>query len=52
MRGYTRYRLRHSISKDLVEELDGITIQRQRRVSLTIRRIGGYGYHSDNTIVN
>ncbi|RKP04644.1 hypothetical protein THASP1DRAFT_7964, partial [Thamnocephalis sphaerospora] len=39
MRGYSRYRLRHSIGKELLDTIDDMTIERHRRVSLTIRRI-------------
>ncbi|KAI9595486.1 hypothetical protein BDF19DRAFT_442134 [Syncephalis fuscata] len=45
MRGFTRYQLRHGIAKNLVEFHNGETIDRGRRVSLTIRRIGHYGYN-------
>ncbi|KAI8052213.1 hypothetical protein BDF22DRAFT_743789 [Syncephalis plumigaleata] len=46
MRGYVRYQLRHGISKDPVEYHHEEVIERSRRVSLTIRRIGGYGHAS------
>jgi hypothetical protein len=44
MRGFARYQLRHSIGKDPIEYCNDDVIERSRRVSLTIRRIGGYGY--------
>jgi hypothetical protein len=46
MRGFVRYQLRHGISKDPVEYYYDEVIERSRRVSLTIRCIGGYGYAS------
>ncbi|KAG0333233.1 hypothetical protein BG004_000924 [Podila humilis] len=37
MNGSSRYEYKHSISKDLIEHVDGIEIVRARRVSITYR---------------
>lgn len=37
MNGSSRYDFKHSISKDLIEHVDGLEIVRARRVSITYR---------------
>ena len=39
MRGDSRYLYKHGIGKDLVEQFNGLTIYRERRVSITFRTI-------------
>lgn len=39
MNGSSRYDFRHSISKDLIEHVDGLEIVRARRVSITYREM-------------
>ncbi|KAI8144962.1 hypothetical protein BJV82DRAFT_606914 [Fennellomyces sp. T-0311] len=53
MTGESRYKYKHSISKDHIEtSSDGITVQRDRRVSFTFREIIAWEVPSEETTCN